>query len=257
MMDVDQLAVNLPYEFRDYLTQNKDKYWYDYSVNRIIEQEEASGDSQEAAEAAQKVQSLDLTAAAVEKQVIEDYRAMFRRAGLKLETAIPVECAYQNVIRRSGEYEGKEYCFLDLGHSSTRIYIYTGDIFETNRDIDTGLALADQAIAEACNVDIHVARSYKHTNYKDCQTLEGCQNIFAEIGSEARKAINFYGFNNRESQLSDAYICGGGIHIPSLGTALGQNIELKFHSANELLKPVLDSEENATAFTAAIGAAIQ
>ena len=68
-MTVEQLAVNLPYEFRDFLTMEKDKYFYDYAVNELVKDEEG------------QPKELDLTACAVPKEVIDQYRAMFHRCG--------------------------------------------------------------------------------------------------------------------------------------------------------------------------------
>ena len=113
-MTEEQLRVNLPYEFRDFLTLDKDKYFYDYAVNSLDRDEEGTP------------KQLDLTAAAVPKEVIEDYRDMFRRAGFRLRTAIPVECAYANLLRAHGDTEGKEFSFLDLGHTAARLHIFSG-----------------------------------------------------------------------------------------------------------------------------------
>ena len=244
-MTVEQLQVNLPYEFRDYLTMSKDKYFYDYAVNSLDQDEEGNPSS------------LDLTAAAVPKEVIEEYRDMFRRAGFRLRTAIPVECAYSNLLRLHGDTEGREFSFLDLGHTAARLHIFTGTRFEATRIIDIGLSSVDDAIADAMGVDEHLARAYKHADHQGAQALESAVNVYNAIALDFRKAVNFYGFNNRESNLRDAWCCGGGIHISALRDAIGQAVELAIHDVSELLPPAAEGAEELSACAAAIGAAIQ
>lgn len=242
-MTVEQLKINLPYEFRDFLTMSKDKYFYDYAVNGVTRDEEG------------KPVQLDLTAAAAPKEVIGEYRDMFRRAGLRLRTAVPAECAYANLLR--GRDEAKEYCFLDLGHTAARIYIYSGARFEASRVIDIGLEAVDRAIADSTGVDEHLARSYKESDYQGAQNLESAQQVYQAIALDARKAVNFYGFSNRESNLQDLWFCGGGVHIPALRTVIGQAVDLHTHTVEELMPPAAEDAGDLTSFAAAVGAAVQ
>lgn len=223
-MNVSQLNVNLPYEFKDYLTMEKNKYYFDYRVNAI--KEDQDGNPSE----------MDLTAAAVAKTAIEDYREMFRRAGLKLTTAIPAECAYANVISALNGDSGKEYCFLDLGHTATRLLIYTGTVYETSKNMESALAAKNKAAAE-----------------------NDSENIYSSIALEARKALNFYSFSYRDSNLSDAYLAGGGMNNSDLTEALRGSLDVTLHPADDILpesaKQVKSS--GAGAWVLAIGAALQ
>jgi len=243
VMTAEQLRINLPYEFRDFLTMDKDKYFYDYAVNELVRDGEGG--------------QMDLTAAAVPKEVISEYRDMFRRAGFRLRTAIPVECAYSNLLRARVGAGGREYSFLDLGHTASRLHIFTGTRFEATRVIDIGLSNLDEAIADAMGVDQHIAQAYKISNHQDAQTLEGALGVYGAIALDTRKAVNFYGFNNRDSDLRNLWCCGGGIHIPALLDAISQSVELAIHDAAELLPPAAPGVEGLSACAAAIGAAIQ
>lgn len=240
-MSVDQLAVNLPYEFRDFLTLTKDKYFYDYAVNFIADDAEG------------RPAQMDLTAATVEKSLIDDYRAMFRRAGLKLRAAMPVECAYANLL---ADKKG-EFCIIDLGHALTRVHMFTDRRFETTRVIDIGLAAVDAAIAEDRGVDEHIARTYKQSDHEGAQTCGSAVELYHAIAADIRKAVNFYGFNNRQSNLTDAWCAGGGARIPALLDAIGQAVDLSLHDAAGLLPPVDEGVDDLTFFAAAIGAAMQ
>lgn len=81
-MTEQQLSYNLPFEFHDFLTEEKSKYFFDYSVREV--RRDPDGYPLE----------MDLFACAMLKERVEAYRAMFRRAGFKLKVLTPLECAY-------------------------------------------------------------------------------------------------------------------------------------------------------------------
>lgn len=81
-MTEQQLFYNLPYEFRDFLTEEKSKYFFDYAVRRIVN--DADGHPKE----------MELFACAILKTTVEGYRAMLHRAGFRLRVLTVTECAY-------------------------------------------------------------------------------------------------------------------------------------------------------------------
>ena len=247
-MTLEQLELNLPYEFRDFITQEKDKYFYDYAVINIENDEQGAP------------KTMQLMAAATLKETIRDYADMLRRAGLKLVAAAPVEIAYANILRNfegtRNAQEPAEYCFIDLGDTATRIFIYTGERFEVLRVIDFGGATVDEAIAEALSVDPHRAKLLKEANNEGEHGLEQCISVYQNIAVEIMRAINFYSFNNRDSKLEDIYLCGGGVYnaelIERIKEAAG---DMKLHFANEILPGAGDGKDFAVG-AAAIGIAL-
>lgn len=93
-MTEKELRLNLPYEFRDYISQGKDRYVYDYAMLGM--RNDADG----------QPEGMDLLAVAAPKQAIADYTEMFRRAGLKLKVALPEQAAYQNLVGRQSSRAG-------------------------------------------------------------------------------------------------------------------------------------------------------
>lgn len=244
VMTADQLVVNLPYEFRDYLTMEKDKYFYDYAVNDIIQGEEEN--------------QLDLIAAAVPKTVIGEYRDMMARAGLKLTAAVPVECAYTNILRRNTDKIPGECCFLNLTAASSRLDIFVGTRFETSRVMDNGIDAVVSAVSDAMSVDHTVARNYLDADFKDAQTIDASKQVYGTIALDIRKAVNFYGFSNRESNLEKMYYCGSGSSLQPLIETIAESVELDMSSIVELLPPIsAEDSVDAAACICAIGAAIQ
>ena len=86
-MTETQLRYNLPFEFKDYLTQEKSQYYFDYSVQEIVKEGE-------------EPKQMRLFACATLKQTVEQYRAVLRLAGCKLVNAIPEEVAYGSLVAR-------------------------------------------------------------------------------------------------------------------------------------------------------------
>lgn len=249
-MTVDQLAINLPYEFRDYISHEKDKYFYDYAILNRTDDENG------------EPQQFELAAAAVLKETIAEYRDMLRRAGLRLRVAVPQEMAWSNLIREyavktDADGEEPEYCLLDLGHTNTRLHLFHGRKLEMSKVIEYGCALVDTAIAETREIDEHVARTHKVADHEGAQTLEASQGVYSAIGVEVMKALNFHAYEHRDNRLQTVYYCGGGAYIQPLVEAISNAISLPLESIAPLL-PTIDADtDDALRCAAAIGATQQ
>ena len=247
VMSVEQLQLNLPYEFRDYISLEKDKYFYDYALLEPI--------SEKADSSAQ----MHLMAAATLKSTIADYSAMLQRAGLKLTSAAPEECAYMSLLRRYQEANHippQEYCIIDLGHSATKVHIFSGHRFEVTRVIDYGGAMMDSLLSENMNIDAHIAKNYRLTNYDNLLESEVLLNLYRSVAIEIMRAVNFYGFNNPTSQLKNAYLSGGGALNPFLVEQIRNETSLELHEVTELLPPSAQTLDTPPLATLAYGIAL-
>lgn len=218
-----QLKLNLPYELQDYIQNTKEQYFYDYAVLGVIPNEDGTP------------AELDLLAAATPRQVIEQYRAAFKAAGLKLTLAIPQTLTYRNIIRayrQTHPQSPEEYCIADLGHSAIRVHMYRGDCYETSRVIEFGGDLL--------------------TDTDETARRE----VFSRIALEIMRAVNFYGFNSPESNLQDIYFCGGLSQAEGLMDELKESLSLNCHSIEELL-PSGEAGSTESQYGAAIGATLQ
>jgi len=225
-MPENQLVLNLPYEFRDYITQNNDKYYYDYSVERVVNDEEG------------KPASIELLAAAVSKEAIKSYSELFAGTGFRFAAAIPREMAYVYILRgyeKANPAQSREYCLCDIGRETTRVHFFTGTRLAASRSLELGCRDVDLAIAELKNVDEYVAASYKLTNYQDVLASDACREACARIAVEVMKAVNFYRFRNSETKLADIYFLGGGARLAPLREQIVEAIRLEPHDFTELL----------------------
>ena len=247
-MTVDQLHVNLPYEFHDFIKGEKENYFFDYAVIGRKENEEG------------KPAELDLLAAATRKETVADYRKLLHKSGLRLTRAVPACIAYGNLIRA---YESvsetcpPEYCILDMGYRSIQMYIYRGSVYETARTIEYGGATLDTLIADAAAVDPHVAAAYKQSNYNSVLDSQACKELYSRIAMEIMRAVNFYGFNTPDTNLKDLYFTGGLSRIPVLTDAIRQELDLTVHPIEDLIPDVIAGEFGKTACPSVLGALLQ
>lgn len=248
-MTADQLRINLPYEFRDYISSEKEKYFYDYAV--VSRTDDENGVPTQ----------FELQAAATPKALIAEYRDLLRRAGLRLRIAVPNEMAWSNLIRtfelRAPAEASREYCVLDIGHAATRLHLFHGRTLEMNKLIDYGCSLLDTAIAETRGVDEHVAHTHKHADHDDALNLPACQGVYNALAVEVMKALNFHAYEHRENLLQSVYYCGGGAQIEPLIAAIREAIDLPLEPITRLLPPLESDQAHALSCAAAIGATQQ
>ena len=280
VMSADQLTYNLPYEFRDYITDELKNYVFDYAMLSSSKEDknalaakakgkqpkekkakkskknalEAFAEAQENEEAAppssaapgaessvpeSASRTMELLAVAAPVSLMEETQSIVRKAGLKLTKAAPAVCSYISLIRNMADANrpaSGEYCILDLGYQAIRMDMFKGARHEVTRALEFGLSRIDDALADAYNVDVHLAHTYLLTNYEDCQSKEVCLNAFNNIAVELMRALNFYRFSNPDSELGDVWLCGGGAAIAPLCQVIADGLDnLKLHSADELL----------------------
>lgn len=247
-MTEDQLKVNLPFEFADYITEEPQSYFYDYAVQDMVYDEN------------NKPKEMNLVAAAMSKETIDSYISIFNNAGLKLRTIIPHEVAMANIVKNAVE-KGKlkkeeESCIIDLGHRTTQVYIFKGEELCVVRNIHLGTSLIDKAIAEYENIDEFLARTHKNMNYNNVLDEDCCRTAYGSIAVEIMKVINFYRYSNRTSSLQNIYLVGGGSNIKQLSMAIADTTEMNSKSFVELLTDVADGNVDVSGLNA-IGVMMQ
>lgn len=261
-MNAEQLAYNLPFEFRDYISDELKNYVCDYAMistpeelQKQTETEESPDEGAPGAGGEELSRRMELTAVAVQNTVMDESRDLIRMSKMKMLRAAPTISCYAGLIRamkKGGASLPEELCILDLGYQAIRMYIFKEDCHEVTRVLETGLSSLDEVIADAYNVDIHLAHTYLLTNYEDCQNKEFCSNAYGNIAVELMRALNFFRFSNPDSHLADVWLCGGGASIGPLKNAIMETLDLEIHEAPELV-PKGDSIENCSSLIQAIG----
>lgn len=239
----EQLSFNLPYGFSDFITDDKSHYFFDCAILGAVKGEENCPPD------------FDVFATAARKDVIDAYATMFSKAGFKLRTVIPAEFAYMNLLKRSGA--DHHHGILDIGHSAVRLYLYDGHLFEGVRVIDYGMNEVDAIIADEFGVDLHMAASYRESNFNGAGDLEACRSVYGAMALEVLKATNFYRFNGGIS-LEHLHCCGGGTHNAALMDILKNTLSIPLADMSELMEQLaVDASVDLSVATSAAGVAIQ
>lgn len=218
-MTAEQLMLNLPYEFADFIQGAADLYHCDYASCASAEGEE---------------DSMTVMAAAASKETLAGYARMFRQAGFNLKVVLPQEMALIQLSQARGN-GAEEFCFVDLGHQLTRITVVWRDRIQAIRQIAMGGRNLDTIVAGEMGADPFLANTYKVSNFQDVLSLPAVEEICGRIAVEILKVINFYRFTYRSSALAGIYLVGGGAYMPLLRESIENTVDLPLLDPEELL----------------------
>lgn len=219
-MPGDQLLCNLPYEFRDYISEKDSTFLFDYAVLETHEGKPVLDDNGNPTEETASP-TMDVMAIAIRSDIRDNVLQTIKIAGMKLVKAAPEIVVYREFIQRQSDYtQDKEQCILDLGYNATRMYMFQGANLKAVRVIDHSIRNIEYVVAEQLGVDIHLAGSYLQSNYEGCQYADACIESYELLALEIARALKFYKFSNRESELENMLIWGGGSGIAPLVEAI-------------------------------------
>ena len=212
-MNEEQLALNLPYEFNEFVQNDPERFFFDYAMC-----EKAPGDDPE---------QMYMMAAAASKDRITQYIRIFSGAGLKLKTLLPPEMALMRLAQHHSAEKGAEYCFVNLGQDTVNITIIKNDRVRAMRQIEIGCAAIDAAIADKLNVDPYLAGTYKFNNFQGVLDTPEAEEVYQRIAIEILRVVNFYRFNfHQDSDLQGLYLLGGGAAIGQLTGVISEMLEM-------------------------------
>lgn len=235
-MTEKQLMVNLPFEFSDYISNSPQNYVYDYALQEMMYDDEG------------KPSKMLVTGAVMSKDSVKNYVDIFKNAGMRLTTLIPQEIAVSNIMYRAVEsgraQKDEEYCIVKMGYKGTQIYMYKGSTIQVYRNIHMGIINVDEAISEHEEVDVFMARVYRVSNYNDILNEEYVRNVISRISVEVMKVINFYRYNNRDSELENFYFVGEGALINELSSYISDTSDYSYKSIQTLLPNSITSDSD-------------
>lgn len=193
VMTEDQLELNLPYEFRDFIGQDSFKYNFDYAVNSYVY--DADG----------KPETINIIAAAASKDMLERYALALKKAGFRLKVAIPTEMSLINIARsaaKRGAVLEAEECLCSIGMDHTVFSIIRNGELAAFQVIDIGCSQVDAVIAELKGVDPYLAASYRESDFENVLDEDGCRRVYERLGLEIMKTVNFYKYENPDTTVS-------------------------------------------------------
>ena len=215
IMSEKELAVNIPYEFKDYITDDFDAYVFDYALKGIAQDENGTDTG------------FDILACAIPSMLMEKYYELFDNLKLNLEMATP-QCLCVEVLmkRVDPSLADETFAVIDLGYSATRINIFTNGIYDTARTIDTGCRNIVERIEALKECNEAEAIHHMNENTDGIMDSPEIMDICSEISVNIMRAVNYYSYEKQSDELQNMYVCGGGASIPQLVKELTENISL-------------------------------
>ena len=234
-MSEEELRINLPYEFRDFIDGDPEEWVFDYAVDEIVY--EADPDTGEPTD---KVVQMELFAAACRLSLVDEREEILRKAGFRLRIVMPAPMAYTRLLRHYYQaypvLANNSTVFVDIGYTSTSVLLFNGDKFQALRTIDLGGIEIDQTIAELANVDRHTAATYKFTNFHGMLDTPEVTAIYDRLALEVNKIVNFYNFSNPDANIESMMLLGGGSQIPQLVDSMRESFDLPVQLASVMFK---------------------
>lgn len=245
LLTEQQLELNLPYEFRDFVGDNAVGYNYDYALMHMNEDEEG------------KPMSMDIVAGAALKRTVNDYAAILKRARLKMNAAVPREMTIINLLRNAQEKglcSDGDFCIAEISDDTTFVSIISDMELSSSKNIDIACRQIDEAIADSLITDTYLAATYRETNHDSVQELPECRAVYESIALEILKAVNFYRYENQQSEISRILFCGPGSRISALTGEILNLTGLTEMEPSELLEINEEDRKDAELCMTALGA---
>lgn len=240
LMSVAELELNLPFEFRDYIGRDSAEFDFDYIVNEVRED------------------VMELYAAAVRREIVEQYADIFKKCGLSLKIAIPAEMAWLNIVSKAQDVPEK-LAVIDIGCDSTTVSIFSHGNYVMGKRIEFGGRLFDETIAAQFNIDPYVARTRKEANMDNVLSEDFIKQAYGSVAIAIKQTINYYNYSlpAGEEPVKNVYLCGGSANIRIFANGVARAVESKLNYASALLNTKLGDEALVMRCAVAAGAAMQ
>ena len=227
LMTEEQLRLNLPYEFHDYIGDEMDKYVFDYAMIRT------------------KERTMDLLGAACTKTLSQQFEKLAKMARLKLVGLVPAVLGLERILEYA--QERKDYAVLDLGTQALRIHFFREGIYDITRTMEPGceeieqIRLGDKNKMQELGIEVEEENREETDKEKMAAVLE---EQYRTRAVQVMRVLNFYSFNNVNNTIDSLYYCGGGARYGELIDALKETLDLPVRSVAELLPEISLDEED-------------
>ncbi len=247
-MTEEQLKINLPYEFHDYIGDDTDRYVFDYAV--IDNDDDSRDGGSNDADSANG--TINIIGAACSKELTGQYKKLAKMAHLKLVGLVPAVLGLERILEY-GEDAGKkkkDYAILDLGTGSMNIHFFRKGIYDMTRTMEPGcgeielIRSGDKDKLSELGIDPDVENRDDAGNKKLDAVLD---EEYKTRAVQVMRVMNFYSFNNVNNTIDILYCCGGGAHYEELLDELEETLNMPVRTVADLWPDIEiddDDEEN-------------
>jgi len=173
---------------------------------------------------------MDVLLVAAKKEMINDYYAVTRDAGLEPVIVDVDAFCVQNMFEANyGTLTGQTVVLIDIGSSVSTINVVSEGLTTFTRDISMGGNQFTEEIQKQLNITYEEAEAYKKgdvTGESDSvlpQEVERViQNVAEWLAGEIQRSLDFYAATSADSRISRIYLSGGTANLPTLARVIAR-----------------------------------
>ena len=216
-MSPEELEAQIPYEIDHHLPFSRDDVEVDYEV---VAQVNAAG-------------FMEVILAAAKKEIVHDYAAVVREAGLAPVVVDVAAFSAQNAFEVNYDQSpGETVVLINIGAATSNINIIRDGVSLFTRDITIGGNSITEEIQKQLGVLVEEAEAYKVGGAYDergvipQEVAPIIESISEIVAGELQRSIDFFLENAGESNVSKICLAGGGAKVAALQRAIERRSRL-------------------------------
>ena len=214
-------------------------------------------------EAKQETKHRNVLIAAIQNSALERFKVLMQFAGLK-QPPTEIECF--SSIRSLFKSQNQDIVIIDIGATSSKLYISRKGLLMRMHRIRAGGAIATKQIADTINIDFERAEKMKYDANQAAdhfaEMKRAHNSSYDRAFREFRQVLREYEAKTGIS-FSQVYLSGGGALFPGIDTHLAAALDREIILANPFSKVAYPAfmedtmKEIGPSFTVALGAALR
>jgi type IV pilus assembly protein PilM len=231
VMTKEELAEQIPWEAEHHIPFARDDVEIDYQV---VTQRNSGG-------------QMELLLVAAKKEVVHDYAAVAREAGLSPLVVDVAAFTVQNAFEVNYQMApGETVVLINIGASISNINILRDKISTFTRDVTIGGSSFTEEIQKQLNVSHDEAEAYKVGGSQNEhgvipheveRIIEGVAEVMA---GEFQRSLDFYLATSAEANVSKIFLSGGSAKVAALHRAIEKRSRLPVEVLDAWRRVALD-----------------
>ena len=183
---------------------------------------------------------VDVVIGAARKSIVESFKEVIERSGLKVKivdlSAAAAINVFENVMGDEVKGLGKTWILMDLGAQKTLFMIYKNGVMVFFKEINFGGLTITEEIQRQMGVNFNEAESLKihgdgSGNIPE-EIVEIINQVFDTFFAELKKTIDFWISSTSEENFDGCVLTGGGAQVPGFQEAIQELLETEVQILN-------------------------
>jgi type IV pilus assembly protein PilM len=244
VLEEKQLYQNILHEIAGYLPVDPEKYYVDYKIEGVVEED--------------GIEMYNILVTTAHKKNIDKYRKIMKSSGFTVRVIDTVENSREKLLRYNHEKDPMfnmdgGVCFIDFGTKHTRINIYNNGYFYVSNVLKRAAQNITETISQYSGKDVLISETLKretdflngedsNKELKTAVTYEVDSMLF-----EINRVFDFFK-NRTKSPINIIYISGGGALLPGLREYIEKHMNIPVRYASDLALAASDIDPNGFVF---------